>query len=195
MSKEPKIIVNDYYRIDAGNKLPVVGEVDYAVVTNSGQGFGFASNGKHFLTCDDVSHEAVGCELRKNNDANQPFTPAKWILAKNGDIKIEAPNGTIHLEARNIRIKATGAETDKTQDGNVDIQATNQVVIDSSDTVKISSVNLRMTSSFDMIIDSQFMNISGTFVGGGSSIDSSLGILDIASTFVTDVTTGLKSII
>lgn len=195
MSNEPKIIINDYYRQDAGNQIPVIGEVEYSMITNSGQGFGFGVNGKHFLACNDVSHESVGCELRKNNDASQPFTPAKWILAKNGDIKIEAPNGTIHLEARNIRIKASGAETDSTSDGNVDIQASNQVVIDSSDTVKVSAVNLRMTSSFEMVIDSQFLNVAGTFIGGGSSVDSSLGILDIASTFVTDVTTGLKSII
>ena len=188
---EPKISIFDYYRIDGGNKLPVVGTVEYAVTTNSGQGFGFANSGKHYLTCNDVSHEAVGCSLRKNNDADQPFTPAKWILAKNGDIKIEAPNGTIHLEARNIRLKAVGAETATTQDGNVDIQASNEVVIDSADKIKISTVNLRMTASFDMVSDSTYMTITGSFSGGGSSIDAALGILDVASTFVTNVS-GLK---
>lgn len=184
---EPKISIFDYYRIDSGNKMPIVGEVEYAVTTHSGQGFGFAASGKHFLVCNDVSHESVGCSLRKNNDSNQPFTPAKWILAKNGDIKIEAPNGTIHLEARNIRIKAVGAETDETQDGNVDIQASNEIVLDSSDKVKISAVNLRMTASFDMTIDSAFMTISGSFTGGGSAVDAALGILDIPSKFITDV--------
>jgi hypothetical protein len=185
---EPKCQIFDYYRIDSGNKIPVVGEVEYAVTTHSGQGFGFAKSGKHFLTCSDVSHEAVGCEVRKNNDSNQPFTPSKWILAKNGDIKIEAPNGTIHLEARNVRIKATGAETDDTQDGNVDIQASNEIVLDSSDKVKISAVSLRMTSSFEMTIDSSFMTITACFSGGGSSVDAALGILDIPSQFITDVT-------
>ena len=183
---EPKFTIFDYYRIDAGNKLPVVGEVEYAVTTHSGQGFGLAASGKHFLVCNDISHEAVGCNLRKNNDADQPFTPAKWILAKNGDIKIEAPNGTIHLEARNVRIKAAGAETDTTQDGNVDIQASNEIVLDSSDTIKLSSTNLRMTASFDMVIDSTYMTVAASFAGGGSSVDSALGILDIPSTFITN---------
>lgn len=185
---EPKISIFDYYRIDSGNKLPIIGEVEYSVTTHSGQGFGFANSGKHFLTCNDVSHEAVGCSLRKNNDSGQPFTPAKWILAKNGDIKIEAPNGTIHLEARNIRIKAAGVETDETQDGNVDIQASNEIVLDSSDKVKISAVNLRITSSFDMVIDSSYLTITASFSGAGSSVDAALGVLDIPSQFITDIT-------
>lgn len=184
---EPKVSIFDYYRIDGGNKLPIVGEVEYAVTTHSGQGFGFATSGKHYLVCNDISHEAVGCSLRKNNDAEQPFTPAKWILAKNGDIKIEAPNGTIHLEARNIRIKASGAETDQTQDGNVDIQASNEIVLDSSDKIKISAINVRLTASYDMTIDSTYMSITGSFSGGGSSVDAALGILDIPSQFILDI--------
>ena len=93
--KEPNVEINDYYRVVSGGMVPVHGKSDYSVFTNKGQGFGFFEDGDHVVVCDKTSYESVGNEMPSNNDGSNPLNLAKWIHAKNGDIKIEAPNGIL----------------------------------------------------------------------------------------------------
>ncbi len=91
---------------------------------------------------------------------------------------IEAPSGTLYLNARNIVINATGSETENESNGNVDIIATNDVNITTSDTVKVAATNITMSASLAMdLAGKNFFNLAGGFSSGGSTIDLSKGIL------------------
>lgn len=186
--REPLVHIDDYCRIVKGAVIPVHGKVDYAMFTNKGQGYLFGEDGRHVLVCDSTSYESVGNEVSENNPGGTPGFGgnnatffAKWINAKNGDIKIEAPNGTIHLEARNIRIKATGAETDNESDGSVLIKASNEIELNSRDQIKLNAPKIALTSSLSLDLNATFMNTVAQFATNGSSIDAAVGTLTAAS--------------
>lgn len=186
--REPQVRIDDYCRVVKGVEVPVHGKVDYAMFTNKGQGYLFAEDGRHVLVCDSTSYESVGNEISQNNPGGTPgfggnngMFLAKWINAKNGDIKIEAPNGTIHLEARNIRIKATGAETDTQSDGSVLIKASNEIELNSRDQIKLNSPKISLTSSLSLDLNATFMNTVAQFATTGSSVDAAVGTLTAAS--------------
>lgn len=186
--REPQVRIDDYCRVVKGVEVPVHGKVDYAMFTNKGQGYLFAEDGRHVLVCDTTSYESVGNEISENNPGGTPgfggnngMFLAKWINAKNGDIKIEAPNGTIHLEARNIRIKATGSETDTESDGSVSIKASNEIELNSRDQIKLNAPKLSLTGSLSLDINTTFMNTVAQFATTGSSIDAAVGTLTAAS--------------
>ena len=175
--KEPCAEINDYYRVVSGTSIPVHGKSDYAVFTNKGQGFGFYEDGDYVLVCDKTSYESVGNEMPSNNDGSNPLNLAKWIHAKNGDIKIEAPNGTIHLEAKNIHISAVGGDPD----GNIIIKAKNQVEVSSKDGIKFKCLTAIIDASLALDINTQFFNNVSQFATSGTSIDAAAGTLTAAS--------------
>lgn len=74
-------------------------EIDYAVVTDNGQGFEYTTDGQYRQVCRKTSYEACGLD---GNDGE----PAKIIRAKRGNIVIEAMDGDIILRGRNIRVVA-----------------------------------------------------------------------------------------
>lgn len=92
------------FRIASGIKIPdgdLKGEyVDFEIVSNELQGFSFYKNGLQKLVVNGTSYETVGIDAKKGDIT-------KIISAANGDIKIEALDGDIFLEARNIRLKAS----------------------------------------------------------------------------------------
>lgn len=175
--KEPNVEINDYCRIVSGTSIPVHGKTDYGVFTNKGQGFGFFEDGDHVVVCDKTSYESVGNNMPSNNDGDNPLNLAKWIHAKNGDIKIEAPNGTIHLEARNIHISAIGGDPH----GNIIIKAKNEVQINSKDAIKFKCISMVIDSSLAIDINTQFLNTVAQFATSGTSIDAAAGTITAAS--------------
>ena len=86
------------FRVESGSSTPKLGKIDYAVTTDNNQGLIFCQNGKLIIRNKTSSHELCGEHLTDN------ITPAKTIDAANGDIHIRAKNGTITLEAANIRL-------------------------------------------------------------------------------------------
>ena len=178
---KPHIEVYERYRIDSGNKMPKLGTVDYAMTTKAGTGFGFCESGKHFLVTENISYESVGNSLPQSSNVKQPHQPAKWIHAKNGDIVIQAPNGTLYLEARNIILDAVGGESSTKKNGNVFLQASNEVYIKSSDKITIAATDVLINASKTAtIVGKCFLNMSGGMMNGASSVDSFsvLSILD-----------------
>ena len=178
---EPQVKVDDYCRIVKGSTIPIHGKTDYAMFTNKGQGFGFFEDGDHVVVCDKTSYESVGNEMPANNDGGNPMNLAKWICAKNGDIKIEAPNGTIHLEARNIHIKAIGCEGDASSNGNIILKASNEIELNSKDSLKIKTSSASIDCSLAFDLSTMFFNKISAFETSGTSIDAATGSLTAAS--------------
>ena len=162
--------IKNHYRVEAGQDSPY-GSVSYRVITNGGSGFGFHEDGvnRENLQCAVTgrSTEVLGTDIERKRDAAQdPVIPAKFIKCVNGDFIIDCDNGDILLKADNIKLLAKG--TSDTNDGDIQIKANKNILLDSPD-IRIVGSNLRLTARKDF-------TISGKVTGGIVA-----GILNMAS--------------
>ena len=156
--------IKNHYRIEAGQNSPY-GNISYRVLTNGGSGFAFCEDGinRENLQCavSGRSVEALGKAIERNRDAAQDeIVPAKLIKCHNGDYVIDCDNGDIILKADNIKLVAKG--TSDTNDGDVQVFANKNVLIDSPD-IRIVGSNLRFTARKDFSISGK---VSGGIVAG-----------------------------
>lgn len=147
-NKEVYVKQNPGYRVETGTSSAKNGEIDIAVSTDLGQGIIIYKNGNSDFVVNGTSKEVVGHEITGEPGKT---SPAKIIDAKNGDIILRATNGTIYLEAANIRL--TGIDG---MAGEITIQGSKIVNIDAP------TINAQGTNT--TIAGSQSANI----VGGGS---------------------------
>ena len=139
--------IKNHYRIEAGQNSPY-GNISYRVLTNGGSGFAFCEDGINRenlqFAVSGRSVEALGKAIERNRDAAQDeIIPAKLIKCHNGDYVIDCDNGDIILKADNIKLVAKG--TSDTNDGDVQVFANKNVLIDSPD-IRIVGSNLRLTA-------------------------------------------------
>lgn len=89
------------YCFVAGVPTEKNGKISHAMFTNQGNGQAHYANGCHDLVVKGTSKEVCGHNISDDK------SPAKVIIAKNGDIHIECQFGDISLVAKNIRLKAS----------------------------------------------------------------------------------------
>jgi len=135
---------NDHFREECGVPSLKGGMVDYALTTKCGQGDIFYENGNHDFVAKGTSKEVVG-----KNITNEQ-TPAKIIVAKNGGIHLWAPNGTITIEAANIRFVGV----DGLDGGEITFQASKVIHMDAP-TVTAQGTNVTMAAA-------QIASVAGT---------------------------------
>ena len=163
--------VKNHYRVEAGQDSPY-GSVSYRVITNGGSGFGFHEDGvnRENLQCAVTgrSTEVLGTDIERKRDAAQdPVIPAKFIKCVNGDFIIDCDNGDILLKADNIKLLAKG--TSDTNDGDIQIKANKNILLDSPD-IRIVGSNLRLTARKDFTISAK---VTGGIVAGLLNMSSS----------------------
>ena len=163
--------VKNHYRVEAGQDSPY-GSVSYRVITNGGSGFGFHEDGvnRENLQCAVTgrSTEVLGTDIERKRDAAQdPVIPAKFIKCVNGDFIIDCDNGDILLKADNIKLLAKG--TSDTNDGDIQIKANKNILLDSPD-IRIVGSNLRLTARKDFTISAK---VNGGIVAGLLNMSSS----------------------
>ena len=163
--------VKNHYRVEAGEDSPY-GSVSYRVITNGGSGFGFHEDGvnRENLQCAVTgrSTEVLGTDIERKRDAAQdPVIPAKFIKCVNGDFIIDCDNGDILLKADNIKLLAKG--TSDTNDGDIQIKANKNILLDSPD-IRIVGSNLRLTARKDFTISAK---VTGGIVAGLLNMSSS----------------------
>ena len=163
--------VKNHYRVEAGQDSPY-GSVSYRVITNGGSGFGFHEDGvnRENLQCAVTgrSTEVLGTDIERKRDAAQdPVIPAKFIKCVNGDFIIDCDNGGILLKADNIKLLAKG--TSDTNDGDIQIKANKNILLDSPD-IRIVGSNLRLTARKDFTISAK---VTGGIVAGLLNMSSS----------------------
>jgi hypothetical protein len=164
------------FRIEAGTDSAKNGKIDVACTTDKGQGIIIYQNGNCDFVVDKSSKEVVGSKI------NDDKSPAKIIDAKNGDIHLRALNGTIILEAKNIRIVGIDG-----MEGEVTIQG--------SKIVKMSAPNVEVQSSgAATIAAAQAVNISGstTDISANTQTTISSGIDAASSSILGKVITAIK---
>jgi hypothetical protein len=132
-NENQQVTQTDWYRFEAGTKSFANGNIELALSTPTKQGINMYKNGN----CD----FAINGTLKEVSGFNVKSGHARIIEAVNGDIHILAKNGTITLEARNIRLKGVdGIE------GEITLQASKKVHIDSP-TVGGQGTNITLAAS------------------------------------------------
>tara|TARA_B100000965_G_C19572806_1_gene749917 strand:+ start:738 stop:1316 length:579 start_codon:yes stop_codon:yes gene_type:complete len=135
------------FRVASGIKIPdgdLKGEyVDYSVTTDNLQGMAWYKNGQHKLVVNNCSYEYLG-------EDNSTEEMSKIILAKNGNIKIEAKNGDIELMANNITLNATE-----------EIKLLGDKLYSSSTVMNLKSTNCNILTRQNLTMAGQFTDILG----------------------------------
>lgn len=127
---------NDHFSEVCGVPSPNNGTVDYALTTKLAQGDIFYENGDHDFVVNATSKEVVG------KDITNERTPAKIIEAKNGGILLRALNGTITIQAANIRFVGV----DGLDGGEITFQASKLIHMDSP-TITSQGTNVTMAAA------------------------------------------------
>jgi hypothetical protein len=161
---DPHIDQKVGHRVESGTSCSSQGKIDYSVTTDNNQGFVFYENGNLIIRNKATSMELCGESLTDNK------TPAKTIDAANGDIHIRAKNGTIILEAANIRLVGVDGKG-----GEITIQASKTVHMDAP-TVGAQGTNITLAASQSSSIAGSTTDITGhaqVTTSSGADEDSS----------------------
>lgn len=155
-NENQQVTQTDWYRFEAGTKSFANGNIELALSTPTKQGINMYKNGN----CD----FAINGTLKEVSGFNVKSGHARIIEAVNGDIHILAKNGTITLEARNIRLKGVdGIE------GEITLQASKTCNINAL-TVSAQGTNITLAASSKVQIAGA---AAASLVGGASAtVDS-----------------------
>lgn len=149
--------------------------IDYGVTTDGGNSIFLQKDGKKAEYTPSTSYELVG---DKCNDDE----PGKIILAKNGNIHLEAQNGDIILKAKNIRIVA--------EDGSGEVTINSGKIIEiRAPSIKEAGTNVTVTAPGNM----------ETFVGtksGSAQIQNQDGSSSdlLQGSFLGEIFSGLQGL-
>jgi hypothetical protein len=132
-NENQQIIQNDWYRFECGTKSFANGDVELCLSTPTKQGINMYKNGN----CD----FAINGTLKEVSGFNVKSGHARIIEAVNGDIHIKASNGTIFLEAKNIRLVGVDGT-----EGEITLQASKICNIDAP-TAGIQGTNITLAAS------------------------------------------------
>ena len=124
-------------------------------------GQGGPGTGRHVMRTPGLSQETVGKGLKVRDPGDNDELPAKVIVAKRGDIRLEAENGNIYLKARNITLS-----TDKlaagNKDGEITIDATRMIHLKSPDVrTNCEKFVCRATQEADIVTSGLMKFVSG----------------------------------
>lgn len=161
---DPHIKQNIGHRVESKTSHSAEGIIDYAVTTDKNQGILFCENGKLIINNNTTSQEVCGKYITDDK------TPAKTIDAVNGDIHIRALNGTIILEAANIRLVGVDGK-----EGEITIQASKNVHLDAP-TIGAQGTNITLAASQNLAAAGGTTDITGhaqVTTSSGADKDSS----------------------
>ena len=171
------------YDVSCGDMDSIHGMSNFQVITQESQLLGFYSStgqggpgiekgkgqagqggpgtGRHVMRTPGMSQETVGKGLKVRDSGENDELPAKLIVAKRGDIRLEAENGNIYLKARNITLS-----TDKlaagNKDGEITIDATRMVHLKAPDVrTNCEKFTCRATQEADMVTSGLMKFVSG----------------------------------
>ena len=134
--------------------------IDYAVITDLGQGFMYTQDGNKYDTCEQVSYDLAGCDPSKPVPTGQP---AKIIRAQSGDIIIEALSGDIIIRGQHVRIES--------MDGN------GEVTITSPKQIALNAPIQNIKGTNTTIYGANSVSISGQAVDQANGLPQTRGSL------------------
>lgn len=127
---------------------------DFSIVTAANNHCVWHSNGYKVEHIQGGYHEVSGHDL----DVTQKEAIARSIIAKNGDLVINAERGTIYLKAKNIHLETSGPE----KQGNFLVSSNGMIVLASTQEVRVAGSRVCITGTSGInIVSSNFINLYG----------------------------------
>ena len=168
------------FNIESGHETKKHGKAEFALSTDSYQGIHFYKQGN----CKVTSNKSI--ELTSGEQIEDEDSMSIVIDARNGHIKITAPNGDLILEGANVKIRALDA------DGDVWINSQKTVTIDTAEYF-VDATKATQSATSDMLLTagnlSMYSEIGSIVTGSGqdpilspSVFDSIVNIADKART-------------
>ena len=119
----------------------------------------------------DCGQDIRGAKSKDGGTLTVP--PAYNLMAKNGDINIAAPHGTIRLSAQNIELLATGNDG---RNGVIKLNSNEKIRIESPDIEVTSSASTKIVSANTVnVIGEGIMNVYGGLMDFADGATSLLG--------------------
>ena len=174
------------------------GDTLYEVQTQESQSFAFHSGtgqgstgkgpgtGKAVLYTPGCSMEILGegLKVRDNNDKSQILS--KIIKAQKGDIHIQAVNGDITLEARNINLIADGGD----QGGEVNVSACRMFQVNTTGDIRLQAEKVMIDAkNTTNIVSKGFLELKSGFLMSASFADEAFGSMSQVLKAATTITT------
>lgn len=128
---------------------------DLTIATKSNHSMNFCESGNSIFITPKCNSEHVGHNIDYEKDPKE--TPAKQILAENGDIVFIAQNGNIKLRARNIFIETIGADPA----GNFLVSSNGYITFASGEQIRLASGKICIRGESDIDMASPSVNIQG----------------------------------
>ena len=183
------------YCVQSGQSS-IHGETLYEVQTQEAQSFSFHSGtgqgstgkgpgtGKAVLYTPGCSMEILGegLKVRDNNDKSQILS--KIIKAQKGDIHIQAVNGDITLEARNINLIADGGD----QGGEVNVTACRMFQVTGGDIRLQGEKVLIDATNTTNVVCKGFLELKSGFLMSASFADEAFGSMSQVLKAATTIT-------
>ena len=162
-NENQQVIQNDWYRFDCGTKSFANGDVEICLSTPTKQGINMYKNGNCDFAINGTLKEVSGFNVK-------PGGAGRIINALNGDILIKADNGTITLQARNIRLVGVdGVE------GEITMQASKKILTNAP-TVTTQGTNVTLAASQNASVAGSTTTVHGATppdVSSGAETDNS----------------------
>jgi hypothetical protein len=162
-NENQQVTQTDWYRFEAGTKSFANGDIELGLSTPTKQGINMYKNGNCDFAINGTLKEVSGFNVKSG-------VHARIIEAVNGDIHILAKNGTITLEARNIRLKGVdGIE------GEITLQASKKILTNAP-TVTTQGTNVTLAASQNASVAGSSTTIHGATppdVSSGAETDNS----------------------
>jgi hypothetical protein len=129
---------------------------DFCIITSANNHMVYHNNGDKVEHIQGTYHEVSGHGL----DGTQKEAIARSIVAKNGDLIINAERGNIHLKAKNIHIETTGGKNE----GNFLLSSNGHVIISSTKEVRLAGSRLCLNGTKGVnIVSENFIHVMGMF--------------------------------
>ena len=140
---------------------------DFSIVTASNNHCVWHSNGYKIEQIQKGYHEVSGHTL----DVTQKEEIARSIIAKNGDLVLNAERGTIYLKAKNIHLETSGGD----KEGNFLVTSNGFIVLTSTQVVRLAGSRVCLTGTSGInIVSSNFINMYGKMNTKGPKTLSSI---------------------
>lgn len=127
---------------------------DFCIITSSNNHVVHHRDGSKIEHIQGPTHEVSGY----NVDPTAKGAIGKTIVAKNGDLILNAERGTIHLVAKNIHIETSGDD----KEGNFLVSSNGHIILASTQEVRLAGSRICINGTAGVnIVSGNFINLMG----------------------------------
>lgn len=127
---------------------------DFCIITSANNHSVHHKDGSKIEHIQGSCHEVSGYNI----DPTNKESIGRSIIAKNGDLVLNAERGTIHLKAKNIHIETSGED----KQGNLLVSSNGHIILASTQEVRLAGTRVCVNGTAGVnIVSGNFLNLMG----------------------------------